>query len=186
MAVEGQRAGCSEDLLSRPRTEDVCSSRAVCPPRGKSPDRGQRVPRAAGARSAPQPTHAAETLPGRAGERGAGIRHGHRHAGSAEARPASRGRSTNRTGLTLRPSLFWRALPLFAYGRSSAKSRRRQPSRAGLLLLLELGAAPCANACGGLGASRRLGAARPARCLWRLGIVGRPALFSPGALHVIV
>lgn len=121
MAVEGQRAGCSEDLLSRPRTEDVCSSRAVCPPRGKSPDRGQRVPRAAGARSAPQPTHAAETLPGRAGERGAGIRHGHRHAGSAEARPASRGRSTNRTGLTLRPSLFGEPYP---YSHTAAPPRR--------------------------------------------------------------
>lgn len=143
MAVKSWEVGCSEDLLSRPRTEDACSSRAACPPRGKSPDRGQRVPRAAGARRAPQPTHAAETLSGRAGERGAGFRHGHRHAGSAKASPASRGRSTNRTGLTLRASLFGEP-SLIRTDRSSAKSRQRLPSRAGLLPELRAARAPVA------------------------------------------
>lgn len=52
-------AGCSEDLLARPRTEDNCSSWAPRPPRGKSPDRRQRVPGAA----APPPAAASRTLP---------------------------------------------------------------------------------------------------------------------------
>lgn len=47
--------GCSEDLLARPRTEDASSSWAPRPPRGKSPDRRQRVPGAA----APPPAAAA-------------------------------------------------------------------------------------------------------------------------------
>lgn len=51
--------GCSEDLLARPRTEDNCSSRAPRPPRGKSPDRRQRVPGAA----ALPPAAASRTLP---------------------------------------------------------------------------------------------------------------------------
>lgn len=53
--------GCSEDLLARPRTEDIRSSWAPRPPRGKSPDRRQRVPGAA----APPPAAAASHLPPR-------------------------------------------------------------------------------------------------------------------------
>lgn len=84
--------GCSEDLLARPRTEDIRSSWAPRPPRGKSPDRRQRVPGAA----APPPAAAAseppaETPAGRADERGAGSRHGHRDAGSAAGAPTERG-----------------------------------------------------------------------------------------------
>lgn len=53
--------GCSEDLLARLRTEDLRSSRAPRPPRGKSPDRGQRVPGAA----APPPAAASRFSPPR-------------------------------------------------------------------------------------------------------------------------
>lgn len=83
--VSIKRSGCSEDLLARPRTEDSSSSWAPRPPRGKSPDRRQRVPGAVRALARPRLTVPAETPPGRAGEGGAGSRHGHRNAGSAQA-----------------------------------------------------------------------------------------------------
>ncbi|XP_075005386.1 uncharacterized protein LOC142081914 isoform X3 [Calonectris borealis] len=92
-------AGCSEDLLARPRTEDPSSSWASRPPRGKSPDRRQRVPGAAGALACPHLTHSPPRRP-RAERVSAG-----RALVTATDTQVVR-RRTNRTGLTLRPSPF--------------------------------------------------------------------------------
>lgn len=66
-SVKTRRSGCSEDLLARPRTEDNSSSWAPRPPRGKSPDRRQRVPGAVRALARPRLTQSRRDAPGPSG-----------------------------------------------------------------------------------------------------------------------